>query len=56
MVLTCARLRQLRGRSDRSRSSIGRSRSGEPDASVLDLAELEALRLVAHLGDELRRA
>jgi hypothetical protein len=29
-VLTWARLRQLRGRSDRSRSSIGRSRSGEP--------------------------
>ena len=53
MVLTWARLRQLRGRSDRSRSSIGRSRSGEPALTAADLAELEALRLVAHLGDEL---
>ena len=53
MVLTWARLRQLRGRSDRSRSSIGRSRSGEPAATAADLAELEALGLVAHLGDEL---
>ena len=33
MLLTWARLRQLRGRSDRSRSSIGRSRSGEPAAT-----------------------
>src|SRR5205807_2729320 len=30
MRLICARLRQLRGRSERSSSSIGRSRSGEP--------------------------
>ena len=30
MVLIWARLRQLRGRSDRSRSSMARSRSGEP--------------------------
>ena len=52
MVLTWARLRQLRGRSDRSRSSIGRSRSGEPRSTAADLAELEALGLVAHVGDE----
>ena len=52
MVLTWARLRQLRGRSDRSRSSIGRSRSGEPRCDGDDLAELEALGLVAQVGDE----
>ena len=52
MVLTWARLRQLRGRSDRSRSSMGRSRSGEPAADGGHLAELEALRVVAHVGDE----
>ena len=51
-VLIWARLRQLRGRSDRSRSSIGRSRSGERGGDVGDLAELEALRLVAQVGDE----
>ena len=34
MVLTWARLRQLRGRSERSRSSMGRSRSGEPLVEV----------------------
>ena len=56
IVSTRARLRQLRGRSDRSSSSIGRSRSGDVDVGDDDLAELEAARLVGQLGDEVDRA
>ena len=52
MVLTWARLRQLRGRSDRSRSSIGRSRSGEPAVAVATSPSSRPCGLVAHLGDE----
>ena len=44
-------LEAVAGRSERSRSSIGRSRSGEPVVAG-HLAELEALGLVAHVGDE----
>ena len=51
-VLTWARFRQLRGRSERSRSSIGRSRSGEPLVAGADVAQLEALRALAHVGDQ----
>ena len=43
IVLIWARFRQLRGRSERSRSSIGWSRSGEPEVGDADVAELEAL-------------
>ena len=52
MVLIWARLRQLRGRSERSRSSMGRSRSGEPLVDGADVAELEALGLLLEVGDE----
>ena len=52
MVLTWARFRQLRGRSDRSRSSMARSRSGEPLRRGADLAQLEALGLVLEVGHQ----
>jgi hypothetical protein len=51
-VLTWARLRQLRGRSDRSRSSIGRSRSGEPLVAAPTSPSSRPLRGVAHVGDQ----
>ena len=52
IVSTRARFRQLRGRSERSSSSIGSSRSGEVGSVGDDLAELEAAGLVGQVGDE----
>src|SRR5947208_693733 len=48
IVFTCARLRQLRGRSDRSRSSIGR-----PGGGANDLAEVQRGGLFIETGDQI---
>ena len=52
IVSTRARLRQLRGRSDRSSSSIGEVEVGRRRRRRRDLAELEAAGLVGQLGDQ----
>ena len=52
MVLIWARLRQLRGRSERSSSSMRRSRSGEPPVVRAGLAELEALGRLLEVGHQ----
>ena len=51
-VLTWARLRQLFGRSDRSRSSIGRSRSGELTVVSTTSPSSRPCGSSAHRGDE----
>ena len=54
IVLIWARLRQLRGRSERSSSSMRRSRSGEPRGApgVAQLETLGGLFEVGHQGDQ----
>ncbi len=52
IVLIWARLRQLRGRSERSSSSMRRSRSGEPLVVTPVVAQLEALRRVLEVGHQ----